>query len=138
MNRSTSRNSSIKTKLISHKTETALHHEIEITMTEVLLLNITLVHDMIVINETLDRIVLRIDHTDHLTDAILVLDTYHVLIQEITLLPDVFHHSDLRQNQEILQIPSPALTLTQETKLIVYKLNQKKIHMYHPTEMANA
>ena len=98
-------------------------------MTEVLLLNITLVHDMILINETLDRIVLRIDHTDHLTDAILVLDTDHVLIQEITLLPDVFLHLDLRQNQEILQIPSPALTLTQETKLIVYKLNKKKTYV---------
>ena len=33
----------------SHNTDTALHHEIEITMTKVLLRNIILVHDMIII-----------------------------------------------------------------------------------------
>ena len=48
-------------------------------MTEVLPLNITHVHDMIITNEILDCVVLLIDHTDHLIDAILVLDTDHVL-----------------------------------------------------------
>ena len=47
-------------KITPHNTDTVLHHEIGITLTEVLLLNITLVH-VININKTLDRIVLLID-----------------------------------------------------------------------------
>ena len=113
--------------LTSHKTETTLHHQIEIIPKEVLLLNIILVHVMIIINETLDRIVRLIDHRDHIMHAILDLDTNHALIQELTILHDILLHLDLLQDQEILGILDPALTLTQETKLIQYKLNHKTI-----------
>ena len=82
---------------------------------------------MIIINETLDRIVRLIDQRDNLTDAILVLDTDHALIQELTILHDILLHLDLLQDQEILGILDPALTLTQETKVIQYKLNHKTI-----------
>ena len=67
----------IKTTL--HNTDSVLHHETEITLAVVLHLILTLVHVMIIINETLDRIVL-IDHTDDLSDAILLLDTSPVLV----------------------------------------------------------
>ena len=60
-------------------TDIVLYHEIETIMTQVLLLNITLVHGMTIINKTLDRIVLLTDHIDHLKDAILILDTDPVL-----------------------------------------------------------
>ena len=53
-------------KIPFHKTDIVLHHEIEIIMTEVQLLSITHVHDMIIITEILDGIVPLIDHTDHL------------------------------------------------------------------------
>ena len=115
------------TKITAHRTYTSLHHAIEMTLTKVLLRNITLVHDMIIINETLDRIVLLIDHTDHLTDAIFVVDTNHIPIQEITTLQDILLLLDLLQNQEILDIRSPALTLPRETKSIQYKLNREVI-----------
>ena len=94
-------------------------------MTEALLLNFIHVLDVITINEILDLIVLTIDHTDHLTDAILVLDTDHVLIQQTTILQDILLHSDLLQDQEILDVLDPALIPKQETKLIQYKRNQQ-------------
>ena len=135
----------IITKITSHRPDIALHHEIKITRTEVLLLNITVVHDMIMIKETLDGIVLLIDHTDHLTDASLDRDTDHIPIQEITILQDIFLHLDLLQDQKILDFLDPAFTLAPETILIQYILDHKmtifkmkfEVHMYHPTEMAN-
>ena len=102
---------------------------------------------MISINEILDPIGFLIDHTDQLTDAILVLETDHVLIQETTILQDTLLHSDLLQDQEILDILGPALTLIQETKLIQYKHNQQQMTLLnlqytctttHTTELANA
>ena len=117
----------ITTKITAHRTDTSLHHAIEITMTEVQLRNIILVQGMIIINEILYRIVLLIDHRDHLTDAIFVVDTNHVPIQEITILQDILLLLDLLQNQEILNILSPALTLPRQTKSIQYKLNHEMI-----------
>ena len=46
-------------------------------------------------NYQLDPIVLLIDHTDHLTDAILVLDTDQVLFRETTILLNLLLHLDL-------------------------------------------
>ena len=93
-------------------------------MTEALLLRIIHVPDMITVNEILDPIVLLLDHTDTFS-PILVLDTDHVLIQDITILQDILLHSGLLQNQEIRDIPDPAPNLIQGTKLIQYKYNQQ-------------
>ena len=114
-------------KTTPHNTDTVLHHKIGITMTEVILLKITLVHVMIIMNETLGCFVLLIEHTDHLTDAISILDAGPVLIQGLTILHDSFLHSDLLQDQEILGILDPALALTQERKSIQSKLNHRTI-----------
>ena len=84
-------------------------------MIKVLLLIITHIHDMIKINEIVDRIVLLVDHTDPLTDATLILDTDYVLIQKTTILQDILIHLDILQDQKIPSILDPALTLLQET-----------------------
>ena len=84
-------------------------------MIKVLLLIITHIHDMIKINEIVDRIVLLVDHTDPLTDATLILDTDYVLIQKTTILQDILIHSDILQDQKIPSILDPALTILQET-----------------------
>ena len=79
---------------------------------------------MININEILDPIVLLLDHTDHLTGTILVLDTDHVLIPETTISQNLLLHLDLLQGRENLDILNLALTLRQEITLIQYKPNQ--------------
>ena len=96
-------------------------------MREILILNIKLVHGMMFINETLDRIILLTVHTGHLRDAILVLDIDPVLIQAVKIAHAILLHLDLLQDQELLDIPDTALALTQETKSIQYKLNHKTI-----------
>ena len=73
---------------------------------------------MITINEILDPIVLLIDYSDRLTDAILLQDTDHSRDNNFTKYTSY-------QDQEILDILVPALTLIQETKLIQYKHNQQ-------------
>ena len=90
-------------------------------MTDALLLKIIHVPDMITINEILDPIVLILDHTYHLTDAILDLDLDPVLIQETTILQDTLLRSDLLQDQDILDILDPAPT--QETKVKNHSTN---------------
>ena len=87
-------------------------------MTEVLLLKIIHFLEMININEIPDPIVLLIDHTDHLTDAIFVLDTDHVLNTVTTILRIILFHIDLLRGQEILDVLDPALTPIQEITLI--------------------
>ena len=87
-------------------------------MTEALLLKIIHVPNMITINEILDPIVLLINHTDHLKDVILVQDTDHVLFQETTIFKNILSHLDLLQDQTILDILDPVLTLIQEITLI--------------------
>ena len=112
-------------KITSHRTDTVLHHEIELIMTEALLLKIIHFPDMITNNEILDPIVHLIYHTDHLTDVTLVQDTCHVLIKETTFLKNILLHLDLLQEQEILDTLDPALSLIQEITLIQYKPNQQ-------------
>ena len=111
-------------KIFPHRTDIVIHHEIEIIMTEALL-KVMHVPDMLTINETLDPIVLLIDHTDHPTDVILVQDTDHFLIQETTILQNILLHLHLLQDQEILDILDPLLTLIREITLIQYKPNQQ-------------
>ena len=74
-----------------HKIDTVLHLEIEIdfVMIKVLLLHTTPDQDMIHINVILDLTVLLTDLLIDLhIDKILVLDTDHVPIQEMTILPN--------------------------------------------------
>ena len=111
-------------KLTPHRSDIILHHEIEIIMTEALLLKNIKVLDITTINKILDPIVLHIDHTNHLTDGILVLNTDHVLIQKTTILQNILLYLHLLQDQEILNILGPALTLIQEITSIQYKPNQ--------------
>ena len=73
-------------------------------MTKALLLKIIHVLDMITIDEILHPIVLFIEHTDHLTDAILVLGIDHALIPETTILQNILFKLDHLQDQEILDI----------------------------------
>ena len=89
----------------------------------------------------LGHIVLLIDHTALLTDAILVLDTDPVLIQEIAILHDTLLHLDFLQDQDIPGNLDPVLALKQETESIQYNLNHKTVPSnlkYICTEMANA
>ena len=105
-------------------TEQISFYEIWNILTEVLLLKIIHVFDMITVDEILHPIVLLIEHTDHLTDAVLVLDIDHVLIPETKFLQNILLHKDLLQDQEILDILKPALTLIQEKTLIHNKPNR--------------
>ena len=72
-------------KITLQRIDIVLHHEMEINMTEALP-KIVHVLDMITINEILDPNILLIEHTDHLTDAIFLLDTDHILFPETTIL----------------------------------------------------
>ena len=92
---------SIIQKITLHRTDTVLHHEIKIIMTETLLLKIIHVLDMITIDDILDPIAHLIEHTDHLRDAILVQNIDHVLFLETTILQNILLHIDLIQDQEI-------------------------------------
>ena len=87
-------------KVTPHRIDIVLQQEIELIMTEDLLLKIIQVPDMITINKVLDPIVLFINHTDHLTDVILVQERIHVLIQEATILQNILLHLHLLQDQE--------------------------------------
>ena len=74
----------IITKTI-HKTNIALHLEIDLIMTIVLLLHDTLNHDMTIIKQIRDPIALLTDLlTDPLIDMTLVTVIDHARIQEIT------------------------------------------------------
>ena len=79
----------IVTKTI-HKTDIALHLEIDLVLTRVLLLHKTIDHDMKIINEIRDPIALLTDlRTDPLIDMTLVTYIDHARIQEIsTILQD--------------------------------------------------
>ena len=66
-----------------HKTDTALHLEIDSVMTRVLLLHNTLDHDLIITKEIRDPVALL---TDPLIDMTLVTDKDHARIQEITII----------------------------------------------------
>ena len=91
----------IITKTTTHRTDTTQHPEI--VMTKVLLLNNTLVHDMINIEETRNLIALLIDHhTNHLIDVPLVTDVNHAPILEITFSQDTDLRLDNIRDQETL------------------------------------
>ena len=68
-----------------HKTDIALHLEIDLVMTRVLLLHNTLDHDMTIIKEIRDPIALLTDLlSDPLIDMTLFTDIDHARIQKIT------------------------------------------------------
>ena len=75
-----------------HKTDIALHREIDLDITKLLLLHTTLDHGMTTTKETRDLIVLLIDlHPDHLINVTLITDLDHTQIPEITIfLQDIY------------------------------------------------
>ena len=110
----------LTTKTI-HKTDTVLHLEIEIdfVMTKVLLLHITLDHEMIHTNVIPGLTVLLIDlHTDPHIDKTLVPDTDHAPIPETTNSQSIQIHIDHLQDQETLDFLDLAHTPIPEIKLI--------------------
>ena len=96
----------ITTKILIHKTDIALHPEIDSVMTKILLFHDTHDHDMTTINEIHDPVVLLRDLlTDPLIGMTLVIDIDHVQIQEITtILEDTQFPIDHLHDQEILDI----------------------------------
>ena len=95
----------ITTKILIHKTYIALHPEIDLVMTKVLLLHNTLDHDMTITKEIRDPIALL---TDLRTDIALVIDIYHARIQEITtILQDIHFHIHHLHDQKILDFLDP-------------------------------
>ena len=104
-----------------HKTDTVLHLEIEtnFVMTKELLLHTTPDQDMTHTNVILDLTVLLTDLLiDPHIDKILVLDTDHALIQEITNSPNTQIHIDHLQDQETLDSLDLAHTQIPEIKSI--------------------
>ena len=125
----------------------ALHLEIDLVMTRVLLLHKTLDHDMTILKEIRDPIALLTDLlTDPLTDMTLVTDIDHARIQEITTsLQDTHLPLDHLHGQEILDLLDPVHIQIHRTSLIQFnhkpkliQLTSFEVHMYHPTKMANA
>ena len=108
----------LTTKLI-HKVDTVLHQEIDLVMIKVLLLHITLDHDMILTNAIH---ALTVHHTDllidHLIDTILAHDTDHVPIPETSILQNIQIHTDHLPDQETLNFLDPVHTPTLEIKSI--------------------
>ena len=103
------------TKTIIHKTDIALHLEINLFVTERLFLHKILVHDMTTIKETLDVIVLVMHLlVDHHTDFIPT--------QETIFFQNTHTVLDLLQDQEF---PHLAHGQTQETKLTPSNLNHQ-------------
>ena len=106
-------------KTIIHKIDTVLHLEIDLVTIKVLLLHITLDHDMIHTNVIPGPTVLLTDlHTDPQIDTTLVLDTDHAPIPETTNSQNIQIHTDHLQDQETLDFLDLALTPIPETKLI--------------------
>ena len=79
----------ITTNTTIHKTDIALHLEIDSVMTRVLLLHNTLDHEMTILKEIHDPIAFLTDLlTDPLIYMALVTDKDHALFQEITTILD--------------------------------------------------
>ena len=117
----------IRTKILIHKTDIALHREIDLVMTKMLLLHNTPDHDMTTINEIHDPIALLTDLlTDPLTGMTLVIDIDHVHIQEITtILQDTHLHIDHLHDQQILDLLDHVHIPIQGIILIQYNHNTK-------------
>ena len=130
-----------------HQIDTVLHPEIDLVMTKVLLLQNTLDHDMILTNAIH---ALTVHHTDllidRLIDTILALDTDHAPIQETTILQDIQIHTDHLPDQEILDSRFSRSRSHSNSKNKINMIQPQdqsdskkfEVHMYHPTEMANA
>ena len=131
----------ITTKIIL-KTDIVLHPEIDLVMTKLLLLHITIDHDMTITNEIHDPIILLTDLlTDPLTGMTLVIDIDHAHFQEITItLQDTHLQIDHLPDQEILDFLDLVHFQIQETIQPQHQNDPRnfEVHMYHPTEMANA
>ena len=128
-----------------HKIDTVLHLEIESAMTKVLLLHNTLDHDMILTDAIHGLTALHTDlHKDLLIDTTLALDIVHALIQE-TIISQKYTNSyrppsrprDSRFSRSRSHSnPRNKINMIQpqdQSDLIKFE-----VHMYHPTEMANA
>ena len=101
------------------KIDTVLHLEIDLVTIKVLLLHITLDHDMIHTNVIPGPTVLLTDlHTDPHIDTTLVLDTDHAPIPETINSQNIQIHTDHLQDQETLDFPDLAHTPILETNLI--------------------
>ena len=118
----------IITKKQFHKTDIALHLEIDSVMTKILHLHNTLDHDMTIINEIHDPIAHLTDlATDPLVGMTLVIDIDHVHIQEIvTILQDTHRLIDHLQDQEILDSLDHVHIQVREINVIQYNHNIKK------------
>ena len=119
----------ITTTIIIHKTDIALHLEIDLVMTRVLLLHKTLDHDLTIIKEIRDPIALLTDLlTDPLMDMTLVTDIDHARVQEITTILQHTHIPlDNLHEQEILDLLDPVHIQIQGTNLIQYNHKPKLI-----------
>ena len=120
----------ITTKII-HNTDIALHSEIDLLTTKILLLYNTLDHDTTTINEIHDPIALLTELLTHpLTGMTLVIDIDHVHLQEITtVLQDSHLHIDHLHDQEILDFLDHVHIPIQGINLIQYNHNTKMTHL---------
>ena len=118
----------IDTKLV-HKTDIALHLEIDSVTTRVLLLHNTLDHDITITKEIRNPIALPTELlTDPFTDITLVTDMYHARIQEITtVLQDTHLLLDHPHDHEILDILDHVHIQTKGINLIQYNHKPKMI-----------
>ena len=108
---------------IIHKMDTVLHLETDFFMTKILLLHITLDHDMTHINAIHDLIARHSElHIDLLIDQTLVLDIDHALSQENAISQSIQIPTDHLPDQETLDIQDLAQILTPEIKSIQYNL----------------
>ena len=121
----------ITAKRLIHKTDIALHPEIDLVVTKMLLLHNTPDHDMTTINEIHDPTALLTDLlTDPLTGMTLVLDIDHVHIQEMTTLSQDTHlHIDHLHDHEILDILEHVHIQIRETNLIQYNHKPKLMQL---------
>ena len=121
----------ITIKILIHKIDIALHPEIDVVMTKVLLLHITLDHDLTIINEIDDPIALLTALlTDPLTDMTLVIDIDHARFQEITTIFQAIHlHIDHLLDKEIVDFLDLVHIQIQATNLLQYNHNTKLIQL---------
>ena len=114
-----------------HRKDKALHLEIELVMTKVLLLHNTLDHDMTILKEIRDPNALLTDLlTDPLIDMTLVTDIDHARIQEITIiLQDTHRPVDHLYDQEILDLLDTVHIQIQGTDLIQCNHKPKMIQL---------
>ena len=127
----------------NHKIDTVLHLEIDLAMTKVLLLHITLDHDMILTNVIPGLTVLHTDlHIDLLIDTTLALDVDHPLIPETKFLQNIQIHTPSKPRDSRFS-RSRSHSNTGNGINMIQSQDQSdpikfEVHMYHPTAMANA